>query len=187
MKSNGDTTCSWCSWYNHKRIGTETRGLGIKKSGDHPNYRIIKIGQDTEKSPGDWWKLAVTQPPLRNHRVKLVWKTQKIIVIIIIVKLKESEKRDKYLDLARYLKKQWSMKVTVIPIVIGELGIITKGLVQGLEDLEIRGQVETIQTTALLRSARILRRVRETCGDFLSLRLQWTTISKRWCEELSKE
>ena len=36
-------------------------------------------------------------------------------------------------------------------------------LVPGGEDLEIRGGVETIQTTALLRSARILRRVLETC------------------------
>ena len=51
------------------------------------------------------------------------------------------------------------MKVTVTPIVIGILGTVTKGLEQGLEDLEIRGRVETIQTTALLRSARILRRV----------------------------
>ena len=35
------------------------------------------------------------------------------------------------------------MKVTMIPIVIGELGTVTKQLVQGLEDLKIRGQVET--------------------------------------------
>ena len=54
------------------------------------------------------------------------------------------------------------MKVTMILIVTGMLGTVTKGLVQGLEDLEIRGQVDTIQTTALLRSARILRRVLET-------------------------
>ena len=47
------------------------------------------------------------------------------------------------------------MKVTVLPIVIGALGTITSGLVQGLEDMEIRGRVETIQTTALLRSAKI--------------------------------
>ena len=47
----------------------------------------------------------------------------------------------------------------VIPIVIGALDTVTKGLVQGLVDLEIRGRVETIKTTALLRSARILRRV----------------------------
>ena len=54
------------------------------------------------------------------------------------------------------------MKVTVIPVVIGALGTISKGLVKGVEDLEIRGQVETIQTTALSRSAKILRRVLET-------------------------
>ena len=78
------------------------------------------------------------------------------------VKLKECEQKDKYLDLARELKKQRDMKVTIIPIVIGALGTVTKGLVQGLGDLEIRGRVETIQTTALLGSARILRRVLET-------------------------
>ena len=38
----------------------------------------------------------------------------------------------------------------VIPIVIGVLGTVTKGLVQGLKDLEMRGQVETIQTTAFM-------------------------------------
>ena len=66
------------------------------------------------------------------------------------IKLKESEKKDKYLNLARELKKLWNMKVTVIPLVIGALGTVTKGLVKGLEDLKIRGQVETIQTSALL-------------------------------------
>ena len=30
----------------------------------------------------------------------------------------------------------------------------TKGSIMGLEDMEIRGREETIQTTALLRSAR---------------------------------
>ncbi len=45
------------------------------------------------------------------------------------------------------------MKVTIVPIVIGVLGTITKGLLKGLEDLEIGGRVETIQTTALLRTA----------------------------------
>ena len=57
------------------------------------------------------------------------------------------------------------MKVTVIPLVIGALGTMTRGLVTGLEDLEIRGWMGTIQTKALLRLARILRRVLETWGD----------------------
>ena len=78
--------------------------------------------------------------------------------------LKESEKKDKYLDLARELKKLWNMKVTIVPIVIGAFSTITKGLLKGLEDLECDGRVETIQMTALLRTARILRRVlEETC------------------------
>ena len=100
------------------------------------------------------------------------------------IKLKEYEKRDKYLDLARELKKLWNMQVTIIPIVIGAFGIVTKGLLKGLEDLEVGSRVETIQTTALLRTARILRRVLETWGDLLSLRLQWKNIGLRWCEKL---
>ena len=72
------------------------------------------------------------------------------------IKWKENEKNDKYFDLARELKNLWNMKVTVIPIVIGALGTVTKELLKILEDLEI------IQTTALLRSDRILRRVKET-------------------------
>ena len=49
--------------------------------------------------------------------------------------------------------------MTVIPIIIDVLGTVTKGLIKGLADLEIRGRVETIQNTALIRSARIQRRV----------------------------
>ena len=73
--------------------------------------------------------------------------------MIIIV---ECEKRDKYLDLARELKKLWNMKVTIIPILIGAFGTVTKGLLKGLEDFEVGGLVETTQTTVLLKTARIL-------------------------------
>ena len=54
------------------------------------------------------------------------------------------------------------MKVMIVPYVIGALGTITKGLLKGLEDLEVGERVETNQTTAFLRTARILRRVPET-------------------------
>ena len=47
------------------------------------------------------------------------------------IKLKECEKKDNNLDLARELKKLWNMKVTIIPIVIGASGTVTKGLFQG--------------------------------------------------------
>ena len=44
------------------------------------------------------------------------------------IKLKEYEKKDKYLDLARELKKLRNMQVTIIPIVIGAFDTVTKGL-----------------------------------------------------------
>ena len=69
-------------------------------------------------------------------------------------------------------KKQCNMKVTIVPITIGALATITKGLLKGLEELEGGGRVETIQTTVLLRTAKILRRVLKTWGDLLSLKLQ---------------
>ena len=54
------------------------------------------------------------------------------------------------------------MKVTIICILIGAFGTVTKGLLKGQEDLEVGGRVETIQTTTLLGTARILRRILET-------------------------
>ena len=68
------------------------------------------------------------------------------------------------------------MKVRVIPIVIVVLGTIPKGFVKGLEESEIGTREETIQTTASLRSAELMKRVKETWGDFLSLRIQWKPI-----------
>ena len=62
---------------------------------------------------------------------------------------------------------------------VGQLETIPKGLV--------KGQVETIQATVLLRSARTLRRVLETWGDMLSLKLQWKLSTNVGVKKLSKE
>ena len=97
-------------------------------------------------------------PVLENHLISvrrpdliIINKNQKIYKIVDFavpadhrIKLKECERRDKYLDLARELKKLWNMKMTIIPIVIGAFGTVTKGLLKGLEDLEVGGRVETM-------------------------------------------
>ena len=41
--------------------------VGWRTHGDHPSYYIIENGQDTEKSPGDLRRLAVTQTPVKDH------------------------------------------------------------------------------------------------------------------------
>ena len=130
-------------------------------------------------------------PKTRSYNNQQKKKKKKICKIVDFavpadhwIKLKECEKRDKYIDLARELKKLWNMKVAIIPMVIGAFGTVTKGLLKGLEDLEVGDRVETIQTTELLKTARIPRRVLEIWVDLLSLNLQWNTISLRSCEKL---
>ena len=50
-------------------IGSGTGGLGNKKTcEDHPNYYIVEIGQNTEKSSGDLSRLV------ENHQLTLVYK-----------------------------------------------------------------------------------------------------------------
>ena len=107
--------------------------------------------------------------PARRPDLIIINKEKKICKIVDFsipayhrIKLKECEKRYKYLGLTRELKKQWNMKVIIIPIVIGTIGYVTKGLLKGLKDLEFGDQVVTIQTIALLKTDRILRRARET-------------------------
>ena len=49
-------------------------------------------------------------------------------------KLRDNEKKDKYLDFVRELKTIWSTKLTIILILIGAFGTVIKGVLKGLED-----------------------------------------------------
>ena len=79
-ESDGDTNFNWYARYSHQRIDKGTGGLGNKRtSEDNPNYGIVEIGQNTEKSP-ELRRLAVAQNPVRNHRLTLVGKTLKRVI-----------------------------------------------------------------------------------------------------------
>ena len=72
-ESDGGTSCNWCARYSHQRIGTGTGRLGNKRTnGHHPNYSIIEIGQNTEKSLGDLRRLVISETPVENHQTTLV-------------------------------------------------------------------------------------------------------------------
>ena len=89
-------------------------------------------------------------------------------------------------NLVRELKQQRKMTVMVIRIAVGASRNVPEGLERGIEQVEIRGRIETIQTAMLLRTTKLLRRVLESGGDLLSLRLQWNLTSKRSCEKPAK-
>ena len=77
-----DTSCNWCAWYSHQRIDKETgRFRNGRTSEEHLNYSIIKINQNTEKTPGDFRRLVVTQTPVEDHQLTLVRKTPKGVIL----------------------------------------------------------------------------------------------------------
>ena len=70
--------CDWCFWRNNWRIIKRPGGLrSWRTDWDYQNYCIIENGQNTEKSTGDLRRLAVTQTPVKNHLLTLMWKTLK--------------------------------------------------------------------------------------------------------------
>ena len=108
-----------------------------------------------------------------NKKQRTCWIVDFAVPADLRVKLKESEKWDKYLDFARELKTRehesdnynWCDRYSCQRISTGT---------GGLENKRTSGDHQRV---ALLRSARILRRVLESCRDWRSLRLQWRTIS----------
>ena len=140
-------------WYMHNLASiqendTHLTPMGLRHTNGSPN-----LGQKT-------------RPYNNQQKKKIICKIVNFAVPADHkIKLKEWEKKNKYLDPARELKKLWNLKVTIIPIVISAFATVTKGLLKGLDDLEVGGRMETTQTTALLKTDRILRRVLETWGD----------------------
>ena len=82
-ESDDCTNCDWCFWHSNYRIIKGRGGFGSwRPSGDHPNDSIAENAENTEKSPGDLRRLAVTQTPVKDHQLTLMWKTLIIVIII---------------------------------------------------------------------------------------------------------
>ena len=77
------------------------------------------------------------------------------------VNTKEDEKIEKYRDLCRELERLWRVKCRVVPVVVGALGTIPTRLSAHLKMLDINLSIKTIQKSAILGTARILRKVLE--------------------------
>ena len=62
----------------------------------------------------------------------------------------------------------WHMKTVVIPVVVGALGTVKKGMVENIKKVSERATMTEIQKICMLGSARILRKV-------LSVWTEWLT------------
>ena len=77
------------------------------------------------------------------------------------IEIKKKQKIEKYQDLKREVQKLWNMKVKATPVVIGAFGTIRKTLEKQLEQIESNIAINQMQTTVLLNTATILRKVLE--------------------------
>ena len=71
----------------------------------------------------------------------------------------KKEKVDKYIDLAAEVRRQFRVKIVIVPIALGALGTIPAKLSESLKILEIEDVIGSLQTDILISTTAILRRV----------------------------
>ena len=64
-----------CSRCNKRVIKGPGRFGSWRPRGHHPNNSIIENGQNTEESPGDLRRFALTKSPVKDHQLTQMWKT----------------------------------------------------------------------------------------------------------------
>ena len=107
-----------------------------------------------------------------NHLHPLLWAKLllttgcpfQIIIIIIIpadrnVVQKEAEKKLKYKSLCKEIQRMWNLKCTIVPVIIGATGIVTRSLRKNLETIPGRHSTDSLQKTAILGTSHIIRKV----------------------------
>ena len=117
------------------------------------------------------WDFTIqTDREIHHRRPDIVIQKKKaketIIVDIAVpgdsnVLQKETEKYEKHQDLAKEIKRIRKSRTKVVQVVVGALDSVSKKLAGHLEQLRIKDRTRTMQKSALLGSAHILRKVLE--------------------------
>jgi len=73
---------------------------------------------------------------------------------------KEAEKKLKYKRLLCIeIQRMWNLKCTIVPVIIGATGIVTRSLKKNLETVPGKHSIDSLQKTAILGTSHIIRRV----------------------------
>ena len=73
---------------------------------------------------------------------------------------KEAEKKLKYKSLLFIeIQRMWNLKCTIIAVIIGATGIVTRSLRKHLETIPGKHSIDSLQKTAILGTSHIIRKV----------------------------
>jgi len=72
---------------------------------------------------------------------------------------KEAGKKLKYKSLCIEIQRMWNPKCTIIPVIIGSTGIVTRSLRKNLEAVPGKHSIDSLQKTATLETSHIIRKV----------------------------
>jgi len=76
---------------------------------------------------------------------------------------KEAEKKLKYKSFCIEIQRMRNLKCTIIPVIIGATGIVTRNLRKNLEVVPGKHKIDSLQKTAILGTSHIIRKVLQ-CG-----------------------
>jgi len=72
---------------------------------------------------------------------------------------KEAEKKLKYKSLCIEIQRMWSLKCTIVPVIIGATGIVPRSLRRNMETIAEKHSIDSLQKTAMLVTSHIIRKV----------------------------
>ena len=70
-----------------------------------------------------------------------------------------AEKKLKYKSLCIVIQRMWSLKCTIIPVITGDTGIVTRNLRKNFEAVPGKHSIDSLQKTAILGTSHITRKV----------------------------
>jgi hypothetical protein len=109
-----------------------------------------------------------TDTQVRGNRPDIIIKNKKQKTCTLIdaatpadrnVVQQEEEEKLKYRSLCTEKQRIWNLKCTIIPVIIGATGIITRSLRKNLEAVPGKHSIDSLQKTAILGTADIIRKV----------------------------
>ena len=156
-----DKVCTYLHYSICKALGTET----TDKWYTHVPKPVYVEGDVTVL----WNQEVHTDREATANRTDIIIKNKKkektwTLIDVAIpadrnVVQKEVERKLKYKSLCIEIQRLWNLKCTIIPVIIGAIGTVTRSLRKNLEAVPGKHSIDSLHKTAVLGTSHIIREV----------------------------